>query len=133
MTPRSAKNAFVRVGNATYAHQSWNVNPKADLIDTSNSESGGAAEYTAGFVYCDVSISGPFDAAQNPYDAPVGFQAGETISNVKLYLNGLAGPFWSFPTLKVESAPNKADVKQALMIDISGKAHGEWVYPTGAA
>lgn len=140
-TPRSAKNAKVRIDTFAFTSKKWTVTPKADKIDTTHFESGGYAASISGIVSIEFSIEADYDAANNPYDLPVGLQPGidETGSEpspthlVKLYLNDLTGPYWQITAANVWEAPMTADVKGALGISLKGEGTGTFIFPSGPA
>lgn len=132
-TPRSAKNAKIRMGNTVFVAKKWEVNPKADKIDNTNTEGGGFASSNPGIVEAEVSIEADWDGANNPYDVAVNAQPGQTITNLKLYINDVTGPFWLFPVFIVYEAPNGAQVRENVHINIKGSGSGTFTYPTGAA
>lgn len=131
--PRSAKNAKVRFGNTTFVSKKWTVTPKADKIDNTNSEGGGFGSSNPGILEADVEIDADWDGNNNPYDLPVGAQPGETIVNLKLFINDVTGPFWLFPTFNVYECPNDAPVRENVHITIKGSGTGQFFFPTGAA
>lgn len=132
-TPRSAKNAKVRIGAATFTAKVWNVVNKSDKLDTTNFESGGYETSTFGIESAEVSIEADWDGAANPFDSPPALTPGASVSTVKLYLNDTTGPYWSFPTLNLFEANCTANVRETLKISIKGSGHGTFVRPTGAA
>lgn len=131
----AAYNASVRINGNTLIAKKWEVNNKADKLDVSNFEGGGFKEYIGGMVDCDVSIE--FDwygtAGGNPFDAPLSILPSTALTNVRLYVNGTAGPFWSFPSFFVESVTNTADTKQQMTLRVTGSSTGTFTDPTGAA
>lgn len=131
-TPFSAKNAMVRINGVTLAVKSWNVDAKADEIDTTNTEGGGFYEGITGIESAEVTLELDVDSLVNPYDNPPNLGPGQ-VTEVKLYWNGLLGPFWYFPKLLIFGAPNKANVKEAVGLSIRGKGNGIFGYPSGQA
>lgn len=129
----SSRNAQVRYGSGptTLTSKSWDVTPKADKLETTNFEGSGYAEFIAGVRQCDVQIQFSDNGAANPFDG--GLTAGSIISNLKLYLNTTAGPYWLFPSFFVESVSMKADVKEQMMDSLTGSGTGTFTYPTGNA
>ena len=127
--PFSAKNAMVRIGGTPLAVKSWNVDAKADEIDTTNTEGGGFYSGLIGIQSAEVTMEFDVDSLASPYNNPPNLGPGET-TEVKLYWDGLAGPFWYFPKLLIFGAPNKANVKEAVGMSIRGKGNGIYGFPT---
>jgi hypothetical protein len=134
-TPRSAKNAQVRINGMTFTAKKWTVTPKVDKIDTTNFESGGYAVSTPGITSIEFTIEADYDAANNPYDLPTNVQPAESANDntVKLFLNTVSGPYWLISSANFWEAPMTADVKGALGISLKGEGSGAYIYPTGTA
>ncbi len=128
----SARNAMVRFGAVVVTAKRWTVTPKADKNDSSNFEGGGFGEKQAGLREVTVTIELDDNATTSYFDANV-IGAGNNIASVKLYLNGNAGPYWSFPFLFVESPSMQADVRQNMGLTINAESNGPFAYPTGLA
>lgn len=134
-TPRSAKNAKVRINAMVFVAKKWTVTPKVDKIDTTNFESGGYAASTPGITSCEFTIEADYDAANNPYDLPMNVQPAESASDnlILLYLNDTSGPYWQISLANFWEAPMSADVKGALGISLKGEGSGVYLYPSGPA
>lgn len=135
-TPRSAKNAKVRIGTQILVAKKWTVTPKSDKLDVSNFEGGGFYEFIGGLVQADVEIEFDMDAAAvnatgNNYDIPNIQPGNNNTAVVKLFLNDTTSPFWSFPNFFIETMPNTADVKQTQQGRLTGSGSGQFLYPTG--
>lgn len=132
-TPFAAKNAKIRIGAATVlTAKLWTVEVSADDLETTNFEGGGLHENIAGIRKLTFSIELDDDGAQNTFDLTV--TAGTVMaSTIKLYLNGVGGPFWlvSYPFIK--SVGHRADVKSTMGLTIQGNGTGSFTYPIGAA
>lgn len=126
----SAKNAKVRIGATVVVAKQWDVEPQVDELDVTNFESGGFHEVIGGIKKITVNIQLDDNGLENIYDV---IQAGSTATNVKLYLNDTAGPFWNIPYLFINRMPQRADVKAAMSDTIQGTGTATWSYPTGAA
>lgn len=132
--PKSAKNAQVRIGSATHFATSWDVNPSAEELETSNFEGVGYTDRIAGLIDCEVTVEGWFDTSANPFDSPLSLAAGNVITNLKLYLNTTAGPFWLFPSFQILTSPmTGVQVKGLLPFKFTGKNKGIFSAPTGSA
>jgi hypothetical protein len=128
-TPLSAKNAVVRFNTYILTAKLWTVTPKCDKLDVTNFEGAGFGQYITGILDADVSIDGDWDSANDPFSNPPAIVVGQIMSGVKLYTNGLASAFWSFPLLVITETPQKADVRGSISITITGSASGSFVYP----
>lgn len=130
-TPLSAKNAKVRVNGQTLYAAEWEVEPESTWQDTSNFEGAGFEEQVACLRKAMVTISGWWDSGKNMHDAPLSIQDGQLLTNVKCYVSGTDGPFWSFAKFSVVGVPVTAKVGDKIMYRLRGKAQGEFIYPTG--
>lgn len=132
-TPFSAKNANVRYNtNTVIVAREWNVDMDADEIDTTNFEGGGFTDRITGNKDCTFTITAHFDSSTNPLDV-VGFQPGDNITNVRLYLNSTTSPYWSFPSAKClkVSLPMKAKDTEGAILTWTFKNKGTFTAPTG--
>ncbi len=130
----SAKNSAVRLGSSTLTAKKWTVTEKSDRLDSTNFESGGYAENVNGIRELTFSIELDDNGALSYTD--LGIYAGVIFSSstpLKLYLNGVNGPYWSIPNPFIESIGHNADVKSTLGLTIQGNATGTYSRPTGTA
>ncbi|HWH79616.1 MAG TPA: hypothetical protein VNT76_19690 [Candidatus Binatus sp.] len=129
----AAKNALVRVGAGptTLTAKKWTVTPKAEPLDTSNFEGAGYEENITGLRGNSFTIEMDDNGALSYFDA--GLTAGAFVVNLKLYLNGISGPYWLFPSAWIESPAMNADVKSSMGLTVTGKGSGTFSYPTGTA
>jgi len=127
----SAKNCKVRFGANTITVRGWNVDPKVDRQDSSNSEGGGYKHGEFCLAECNVSIDLHDNGLGNLYDLSI--KPGVRFANVLLYLNDTAGPKWNFAYFDVLTVPMKANVTDLMGLTITGVAYGSWTYPTGNA
>jgi hypothetical protein len=131
-TPRSGKNAQVRWGANVHTAKKWTVTFTTADSDTTNFEGGGYGDVESNTISCDITIEFDFDATNNPWDAPLSLQAGNTLINLKLYLNLTTGPFWLFPSVKCLTAPTNAEPKAMLNGAYTFRSKGTFTPPTGA-
>lgn len=127
----SARNAKVRFGAVVATVKSWNVAPKADKFDTTNSEGGGYGEKKTGIREVTVTIELYDNGSLNYFNA--GITPGAIVNSVKLYLNDTSGPFWSFPFFWIESCPMAADVRDGMKLTIQGESNGPFFLPSTLA
>lgn len=113
-TPLSAKNAVVRVNGAVVACKEWNVEPKDDGNDTTNFEGAGFGDSIGSIIDCDITLTFDYDSAAPQYETPPALMAGQTISNLLLYTNGVGSKKWTFPSARVKSSPMNAAVRDNL-------------------
>jgi hypothetical protein len=132
-TPRSAKNAKIRLSNVVHYAYEWSVTPKADEIDATNFEGSGFYEWIPGIVSATYNAKALYDCQGSPYDSPSSLTAGATLTTTKLYINDTTGAFWLFPTSRVLDAPTMANVKEGVKFDFNAKGSGTFTYPTGAS
>lgn len=129
--PYSARNAKIRVNGVTVNAKRWTATPSADLYSTQYSEGAGFETGIFTRKWLDVEIECDDDGAANLYDA--GLVPGATVTNVRLYLNDVAGPYFAIPSMQITSAPMMADAKTTMGVKFTGKAAGSFTLPTGNA
>lgn len=135
-TPYSAAHSKVRITGVAFVAKKWVFTPKAEALDVTSFEGNRFGQYIPGIKDGDLSIDdADIDGANNPYDSPPNLQAGETLTDVRLYLNAdgndVSGPCWIIDECLITEAPNTQEVRQTGKISIKGKASGEFHYPTG--
>lgn len=128
-TPLSAKFAQVRFGSSVITAKKWTVTPTADMLDITNFEGNGFADWIAGIYQADFTVEGDWDSANDQFANPFSFVIGTIVTGVKLYTNTIASAFWSFPTAIISETPMTAAVRETITFVITMKAKGSFTYP----
>lgn len=138
-TPKSAKNAVVRYGNTgsvPVPAKRWTVTPEVESeADVTNFEGTDVAglrcvQKLACTIHCTFEIELDMDSANLLYTGG-SILPGNSTTELRLYINTSAGPYWSFPTPFFKSVPMTAEVKQALTARITGEGSASFVFPIG--
>lgn len=130
-TPRSGKNAVVRIGTTVVTCHDWSVDYSADELPVDNFEDGGFGRTTTGLLRAKITLEMDADSAANPYDSPIALNPGTVVTNLKCYLNGTSNAFWLFPTAVVLTAPQKAGVKGTISNTFTLASQGVFSQPGG--
>lgn len=109
----------------------WSVDPTAERQDVTSTRTGGYRGVITGIRGATFTMTLSWDAAANPMDNPPSLKAGTTLTNVKLYLNDVTSPFWSFPIAKVLGTPMETKVGDTLKLTVNCESDGPFVEPTG--
>jgi hypothetical protein len=128
-TPVSAKNAKVRIGATVYTARRWNVNPTAEELDITNFEGAGFADRISGIVDAEITVDADWDSAASNFANPPNIVTGQTLLNVKLFLNDTTGAFWNFPSVLVTTTPVTAEVRGKVEVSFTAKSKGIFTYP----
>ena len=131
-TPRSAKDAKVRINGNTFVSQQYDVDESVDEIDTSSAEDNGYGDLIGNLSRATVTVQGMMDAGNNPFDTPLDITPGTTLTNVKLYISGTSLAYWDFPSVLVVSVRHGANVRSGgHTINWTFKSKGQYSEPTG--
>lgn len=139
--PLAGYNTAATVDGVAIALTEWEVMPEVDDTDATNTESLGFHVPFPGPVKCEITITGFYDATENPYAiGTFGLSAGQYVG-LDIFVNDNANvgatPFWSFPYsggltgAMVKSAQTKANVKDKVMFTAHLIGAGEFIYPEG--
>jgi hypothetical protein len=120
----------IRINTQIVFGQKWTLDVKASLVDATTFESNGFLQWVRTFVEADISIEGVLDTSNMFANGPT-TQAGSQLVATQLFIGGLAGPFFLFPNVWVESFNVHADVKDANRFTLKLKSEGAWLYPVG--
>jgi hypothetical protein len=123
--------AYVGTASSRVNVTGWEVSPEAAEHRTDDTASNGYATRILGIRNCTFSMTCNFDAANNYLESPESLGIGQTVNQVKLYLNGTAGTFWSFPTARVISTPMSSRVGDVTTVTINCANDGTFTAPTG--
>lgn len=129
---RSAKGSRISVGNVNLNLAEWDATHRGDDLDTTNFESGGVEQGTIGIEVVEYDLKGDWDAGRNPFDSPPGLYPRDDLLTVRLYENVSDNCFWAFPTSRVISARNSAQIRGKVVFEASCKSNGTFTKPTGS-
>ena len=130
-TPRSAKNAKVRMNGSTLYHAGWNVSVEGDVIDTSHSEAAGARSQIIGFTGLSGNVKGLLDASANIHDSGLNVVVGAVITNLYLYMNGTTSPSWAMTSATITKVNEVAEMHDGLKYDFDFMSQEGFSYPSG--
>lgn len=124
-------NSKVRVGATVVTAHSSTVNVDTQEIDVTNFEGGGFADFLMCILAATSTIDAHWDALADPLDDPPNLRPAQIIANFFVYVNTLAGPFWSFPLATVKSFNFKTGAKEAVAFTSMVRNKGAFLFPTG--
>ncbi len=132
MTFHSGFKATATVNGTEVPLKKWNVTPKNDKVEFKNSKTGVFAEKEVTYADCTFSFEIDYDFDANPFAAPLALGIRQTLTNVKLFLDGSAGTnFWLFPSAIVMETPQSAETVGVNTTQISCENSGTFSYPGG--
>jgi hypothetical protein len=140
---RAAKSSRVSVGGTALAFASWSAQVQGDDIVTDNFLSYDEAAAQAyhegilGFIGCDGSYGGDWDASLNPVDydavAPPGLYPRDDLADVEFYTSIVDSITpWSFPYQRIRSSNCGAEVNNEVTFTAGYKSQGPFSFPTGS-
>lgn len=143
MAAFSARNARIILNSTSFPGLKWTINTRVDEIDTSNFETRGYTDYTAGLWDADVS----FDLIHPGGASPVlaGLYPGATVTDCRFYLDYAALPplnvytaasdgnastrYFQFAYLLVTSMSIDAEVRSFVRVSVTAKNKGQFTFP----
>jgi hypothetical protein len=133
---RAGKTSRIIAQGVPLTYASWNVDQKAEDLDTMNFESYNVVSgesYGEGIhdgLECGIRGGGDWDAAAAPYGNPPGLYVRDDLSALYFYTSRIDNVFWLFPWARIRSATNGAQVKQKVTFEFSGMSQGTFIVPT---
>lgn len=128
MTFHSGQNGSATVGAIALPLVAWQVRPTAKVVEFRNSKTGQFIRRASAFKDAAVVLDIDYDFDANPFATP-GLVAGATLAQVKLFVNGVAGDYWHFPSLVVDGSPQALDVRGRFITRVTCKVDGPFGYP----
>ena len=129
---RSGKLGRITIGGTIYALNKWDVDPEAEIGETTNFESGGYYQDDVGILKATGTAGGLWNARTNYFDSPPGIVAGALLSTIVFYISTVDNVFWSFPLLRVVGTPQTSEIKGWVSFSFKWNSFGSWAYPTGS-
>lgn len=123
----SGKNGRVTIGGSILKVTEWEVSPKVEKLDTTNSESGGTGEYIPGVTDLDFTISFDYNVGNTPAHFSV-LAPGLTVAAV-LFIRDSSGPSWTISTGLVTDGEVKSSVRGKVSCRVRGCSSGGYTVP----
>ncbi len=127
--PYSASNAVVRINSNVFEGMEWDVDEDGDEFDSTSFEDAPYGDTDVSTIQCSVRIMGLWDSTRNPHNAPLQLNPKQQLSEVRLYLSGLASSYWRFPKAMVTKGSTKAKVRAGLPYEVTIKSKGIFYRP----
>lgn len=127
-SPRSGLLGTVTVNGTELPITNWSTSPTAQVIPFVNSLSGGHPNKLGGITDGGMfSFSYDWDDNNTPFSAPLSLRVGQTITNVKLFIDGSAGSrFKSIPSAIVVGTPLGVEVAGKISGSVVATVDGKW-------
>jgi hypothetical protein len=131
MTFHSGKGGTALINATELPITDWSVDPTTEIVNFRNSKTGNYSKKESTFKDCDFSITLDHDFDANPFAAPLALVPGQTLTNVKLVLNGgsVGTSFWLFPSAIVKGTPQTLEIEGKIKTVINCTADGTWTSP----
>lgn len=142
---RAGKGGAVNVNSTVCNMKKFSVTESAGDLDTTNFESwtdeygssgsGGGISFEQGLVgvlSAKFDIDGNWDAAQDPYDPPVGFYPRDDGPQVVTYINFIDTTYFQFFATRFLTGTVATATADLVTFAISGKNQGPYQRPTGS-
>lgn len=152
--PLAGYNTSGQINTVAVALTEWEVTPAVDDTDATNTLSGGYHVPFGGPVKCEITLTGFYDASQNPFEIAgspgdlLGLMAGNFVG-LTIYVNDAIGvgatSYWQFPAggglpqanqlngCLVKSCQIKTSVKDKVMFTARLVGSGQFAFPTAVA
>lgn len=125
---RSGKNGRATINGTTVKIKRWQVNPKGEKLDVTNSESSGNGEYIGGVLDVDWEFDFDYYLGSTPFTLAT---PGSIVTNVIFYIGDVAdATTWTFPSAFVENGSNTSEVRGKVSGTIRGCSTGTFTKPT---
>ena len=132
ISARSGINGRVSLDGTVANLAEWKVTTRSEFLDTSNHESNGYEEGIFGFRGADITLTGDWDAALNPFDDPPNLEDGQFIANTKLYISRTDDKYYNFAEIAIISADVTTPAKGKVSFSVTAKANGTFTVPSGS-
>jgi hypothetical protein len=127
--PYSASCAVVRFDGNVFEGMEWSVDEQGDEFDSTSFEDCGYGDSDVATIQCTIRIKGLWDSLRNPHNAPLVLNPSVSLTNVRLYLSGLASSYWSFPKARVINGITEAKVRTGMTYEVTLKSRGVFYRP----
>src|ERR1041385_2413133 len=109
----NGKGASFGINGQNYVgNEGWSIDDNPSELRTDNTAGGGFSDRIIGNHDLVATMEMCWDASANPLEAPYGFAPGTILTNLKLYLNGTASPYYLLPKAIVLTSPVTAKVNE---------------------
>jgi len=129
---RSGKTGTATINGTELAVTDWSVTPGVEIVRFRNSRTGTYDQKEGTFRDASGTISFDYDFDQSPWGAPLSLEEGDTVTNVRLYLNGTSGPYWEFPSAVITGTPQSLSTAGKITTSINFENSGVFTRPAQA-
>lgn len=130
---RSGKNSRAQCGtspqNMTQAN--WTADYAGEDLDVTNFESNGYDEGICGVLSLAWSLSGRWNAAQNPFADPPGLFPTDEGDSLNLFVNVSDSTSYGMTQFRCKSSKVTTSAKGAVDFESSGMSQGSFTTPSG--
>lgn len=127
---RAGKNSRAQVNAQNMTQANWDATFSGENLDTTNFESNGFSEGIIGVWELQWSISGRWNASQNPNADPPGLFPTEEGANMSLYVNVADDTSYDMPSFRCTSGKASTSATGAVDFNASGMSQGTFTAPT---
>ena len=131
-TFRAGKTSRAQVSSVDLTLSSWNATYDAPGLDTTNFEDNGFTTGLVGPYSLNWSLSGAFDAAQNPLTDPPGLYPRDDGDSMKLYTKVADNKFFNLTTWMCTSSKIGTTATGLVTFASDGKNQGSFTVPDGS-
>lgn len=128
---RAGKNSRAQVNNQNMTTANWTATYTGEDLDVTNFESNGYSEGITGVLELGWSLSGRWNAAQNPYEDPPGLFPTDEGGPIELFVNVSDNTSYLMNQVRVVDSEAKTSAKDAVDFTASGKSQGSFSAPSG--
>lgn len=129
MTFNSGKESTATIEGTELPTTEWSVDPSVEIVRFLNSKTDDYAIKKPTFKDCTFTITIDWDFDSNPFQTPTTLNIGTELTNVRLYLNGVASEYWHFPTAIVVGTPQSTSTEGKIVTTINCENSGEFGIP----
>lgn len=127
---RAGKSSRAQVNTQNMTTANWDATYRGENLDTTNFESNGYEEGIIGVIGLDWSLSGRWNASQNPNFDPPGLFPTEVGINMLLFINTSDNTSYSMPKYRCTSGKASTSATGAVDFTASGMSQGQFTAPT---
>jgi len=128
---RAGRNSRAQVNAQNMTTAQWSATFRGENLDTTNFESNGYEEGIIGIWGLDWSLSGSWNAAQNPNADPPGLFPTEEGSDMFLYVNVSDDTAYEMSTFRCTQGQASTTATGKVEFTASGMSQGSFTVPTG--
>jgi hypothetical protein len=126
---KSGINGKATVNGTELAIINWNTEATVEKVEFKNSRTGTTAKKELTYRDVRFSMEVDIDLDANPFAAPLNVRAGTKLTNVRLFINGLTGLGWTFPSAVVMGTPQRLEVAGKVITTFNCENDGPYGEP----